>query len=84
MASLGPTSKIAPGTMTVEIVGYEESRDVKLEAVGLVPGDTRYFLNVKFPDGAIKKMETDKDSVDRYIADRYPPKTRPHGPYSGT
>jgi negative regulator of genetic competence, sporulation and motility len=70
--------------MTVEIVGYEETRAVEMANNELKPGDTRYFLNVKFPDGAVKKMETDKDSVDRYIADRYPAKTRPHGPYSGT
>jgi hypothetical protein len=70
--------------MVVEVVGYEETRAVEMAGNELKPADTRYFLNVKFPDGAVKKMETDKDSVDRYIADRYGKKPKAPGSYSGT
>jgi hypothetical protein len=61
--------------MQVEIVGYEETRAIvgdknpAGEYTSLRPDPTqqRYFLNVKFPDGTVKKMETDQEGVEKYL-----------------
>jgi hypothetical protein len=68
--------------MQAEIVGYEEVRDLSStqnergQTTSLHQnGEIRYYLNVKFPNGTVYRMQTSKLAVDTYIAAEAPKHT---------